>query len=708
MDEQELLETPEEQDFSLEDIMKEFGADAEVTEEVAEEVAEEVEEVLTEALPEHAPQEDAMDGATRALPDLSQVVTEEKEAVTSDTIRLDHIEDADLHSDVHIARPVEDDMADTQPIDPFTASWEPEYEQPMGDYVPAQPIIFHPRSRLRELKKKLIEGPEKQYYALAEKGLGKLQIAIFFSFLLALVAAATTVLDAVGAVPDTRVKLMIFSQFFILMASALLGSFQMVAGVDHLIHKRFSMNTMLVFTFVACCADSVFCLLQDLSLTRRIPCCAAFSLLMTMSLWRAYHQRYTAMGQMDTMRKANHLDGIGVTEDYYESNPGLLRFEGQVEDFMDHYRTEGEPEKRLDLYSMIAGCAALAVGITAGVLGGLRGGVMAGVTDGVQVFAVSMLAALPATALICISRPSAVLERKLHHLGAVICGWPGVKALCGKRAFPLSFEDIFPAGTVKLNGVKFYGSRQPDEIVAYGAAVIEADGGGLTPLFVHLLESRNGHHYPVTERCSYENGGIGGIVENEAVLVGSISFLKEMGVEIPDGIRVSNAVCVAIDGELSGLFAISYEKDRSSAAGLTTLCGYRGLTPVLTAHDFTMSEGFLHSKFGMNTRRFAIPEREERERLAAIRQEAGSQAAVLVTTEGLAPFAYGVTGARALNTAANLGVLLHMIGGGLGLAIMLTLTILGRLDLLSPVHMFLYHLVWMVPGLLITEWTRTI
>ena len=60
--------------------------------------------------------------------------------------------------------------------EPYSDEWEPEYEQPMGEYVPAPPIVFKPKSRLRELKRQLVNGPEKQYYIQLEKGLGKLQV----------------------------------------------------------------------------------------------------------------------------------------------------------------------------------------------------------------------------------------------------------------------------------------------------------------------------------------------------------------------------------------------------------------------------------------------------------------------------------------------------------------------------------------------------
>ena len=74
----------------------------------------------------------------------------------------------------------------------------------------------------------------------------------------------------------------------------------------------------------------------------------------------------------------------------------------------------------------------------------------------------------------------------------------------------------------------------------------------------------------------------------------------------------------------------------------------------------------------------------------------------------LSAFAYGITGARALHTASYLGLAVHMAGGIIGIGIMLTLTIIGALHLLTPLHVMLYQLVWSIPGILLTEWTRLI
>lgn len=678
-------EEPEEPDISLEEA-EELAIEEDVWEEVVQEAASPTEEMQTTRRMEPVRGEDA------------------GEKVTGDTIRLDGLrEKIAEHTQkepvdaVHI-----NDMEDTIRSEPFSERWEPEYEQPMGEYIPPQPIQFRPKSRLRELKRKLVAGPEKRFYQLSEKGVGKLQAAIFLSLLVALISAASTVMYACDMVQPERMRLMVFGQFLALLVSALLGSFQMIEGLADLGKKRFTLNTLLAFTFIICCTDGVLCLRQ-----LRVPCCAAFSLAVTMSLWSAYQRRSTEMAQMDTMRKAVRLDGVAVCPDYLDDKKGLVRTEGQVEDFMDYHAAVGKPEKRLDLFGLIAMIAALAIGVVAGVLN-CADGIMEGVSTGVQVTAVSLLAAVPATGFISQSRPAWILEKRLHRLGTVLCGWRGVEELCGKAVFPVTFQDMYPAEAVRMNGMKFFGSREPEQVMEYAAAVICADGGGLSELFLQILDSHNGRHYDASELCHYDNGGVGGTVEGETVLIGSAGFLKEQNIEVPENAKLNYAVYVAIGGELSGLFAVSYEKTKSAAAGLTTLNAYRKLNCVLTTNDFMLTYGFLRSKFGVKPKRFLLPEPEIRAQLREKKAEEGQPAALLTTARGLASLAYGVTGARVLRTTCRLGAVLHMIGGAVGLGIMILLVVLGALDLLIPSNVFLYHLVWMIPGLLITEWTRSI
>ena len=616
--------------------------------------------------------------------------------VKPDTIRLDGIAGKLPKGKARKAAPVDEStqvLPDVGGAEPFSDKWEPEYEQPMGEYVPPQPIVFQPKSRLRELKKQLVAGPEKRYYEISETGFGKIQTAIFFSLIVALVAVTATVIYAMDMVSQDRMKLMVFGQFFTMLVSGLLGVHLMMDGFYDLLHGRFSLNTMLLFTFIACCIDGVFCLQ-----TLQVPCCAAFCLQVTMALLSEYEGRKTEISQMDTMRRASRLDGIAACPDYYEGRKGFLRKEAQVDEFMNTCSVPSSQDKVLRMYSLAALLASVAVAVTAGVIHG--------VPMAFRVWAVTLLAALPATAFVTLSRPRFILENRLHNLGTVLCGWQGVQGLRGKAAIPLTYGDICPPGSIRIGGVKFYGNRQPDSIVAYAAAVLNAEGGGLSALFRQLLESRSGYHYDAVNFVTYD-GGVGAEVEDEPVLVGSQEFLKKMGVEVPEGIHVSHAVCVAIDGDFCGLFAMTYEKVRSSYVGMHALCGDRKLQSVVIAPDFDMTAQFLQSRFGIRPQKMKIPEQKVRQELAGKKLPQDAPSLIMTTRAGLAPVAYGITGARALYTSGRLGLAVHLLAGILGIGMMLTLTILGAFELLTPFNMFLYQAVWMIPGFLITEWTRS-
>ena len=668
------------QDFSLEDILREFSDNPDEVVEMAAEgsILDTVEAVMAQA--------EAVETAM-AEAQAAEEADAEAEAPAEEAAPVGAEEEpAEALSE---EAPVEEAAEAVQPAEEENTEAEQKPEE-----APTRPPLVLRRTRLQELKHQIVLGPEKRFYELSEIGQGRVQTAMLFNALLVLLCVGATALYGMDMIPDNRLRLMVFSQVLAMLVSALLGCYVLMDGITDLFKLRFSMNTMLFITFVVCCVDAVCCL-QEL----RVPCCAAFCLEMTMALWTRYLHRFTELGQMDTLRKAVRLDSITRVEDYHDGRAGFIRGDGNVADFMDNYQVPSGPEKVQSFYAILALVASCAIaGLTA---------VLHGVSLGVQIFATSLLVSVPATFFIALSKPAATLQRRLHMVGTVICGWQGVKGLCATAAFPLRDSDLFPGTATKLNGVKFYGDRNPDEVVAYAASLITTDDSGLAHVFSQLAKNRNLELYTVENYQDYPNGGIGGEVDGEPVLMGTLNFLQDMGVEIPEGTMVNQAVYCAIEGQLCAVFAIAYAKMKSAAAGLVTLCGSRRLTPVLICGDFMVDESFLHSKFGINTRRIAFPDREARRELR--QRKPGEEIALALTTqEGLASMAYAVTGARALRTASKLGLIVHIVAGIVGLLIMAALAILGSEELLTPINVLLYQAVWLIPGLLVSGWTRTV
>ena len=287
------------QEFDLDDILNEFRQEppeapkeAEASSEAPEETAQAEstsEEVEPEApAPEQPLSEEEFSKILEQLP--QEEPKEQEPAAAENTVRLDKLSDvAPVHQE--------------EPPQPKSVILE-----------------LDPKAKLRELKKKLIAGPEKRYYELSELGLGKLQTSVFLNLVIVLLCAGTTTLFAMDLVPQNRLRLVIFSQVLAMLVSALLGSHQMLDGLGDLFKGRFTVNTLLTITFASCCVDAVFGL-RDL----RVPCCGAFSLEMAMALLARYHRRSTEMAQMDTLRKAIRLHSMVKLPNYYQGKPGILR-----------------------------------------------------------------------------------------------------------------------------------------------------------------------------------------------------------------------------------------------------------------------------------------------------------------------------------------------------------------------------------------------
>jgi len=716
--------------FSLEEIMREFGADIPDAEPAAQDSAAEAEipapempeltaatirmEPLAESAPEESTEEapadpPVMPEAEEAAeePEGTQEPAAQEEAPPAEP--LSEAEEAAPEAEAESPAPAEEPLPEESlpeepseetaqpPEEAAVQSEEPAPEPRVQELPPEQipaPKAIPFRSRLGELKRQLVAGPEKRYYDLSEIGLGRVQIAIFLSLLVVVLCAGATGLYAMGLVLENRLRLMIFSQILAMMISALLGCYVLMDGIADLFKGRFSLNTMLFLTLGFCAADAVFCL-QEL----RVPCCAAFSLEMTFALWNRSLRRSTEIGQMDTLRKATRLGGIVKADGFFGSHAAYVRTEGRLEDFMDNYSKPTGPEKTLNIFALLSVLVCVGIGILAGLRHGL--------SLAIQVCATSMLVAVPAGTFISQSRPAAILERRLHMFGTVLCGWKGVKKLCGKASFPLHDRDIFPLGATKLNGVKFLNDQDPDTIIACAATLMQNVGGSLEGVFTQLLKSRSGRLLPLEEPRMEEDGIIGRIYDQE-VFLGSAAMMERSGITIPENARVENAVYCALGDTLAAVFAISYSRTKAAAGGLVSLNGSRRVRPLVLCRDFLITPELIRSKFGLRAKRFDFPPREYREELAAAQPDPELPCCALTTQVNLAASVYAVTGARALRTASRLGAFIHLTAGILGLLIMAALAYLGDVELLSPFNVLMYEVIWLVPGLIITEWTRTV
>ena len=74
--------------------------------------------------------------------------------------------------------------------------------------------------------------------------------------------------------------------------------------------------------------------------------------------------------------------------------------------------------------------------------------------------------------------------------GGALAGWPGVANSRRGDGILLTDLDLFPPGSVSLNGLKVFGEWPTERVIGYTATLIRASGSGLDKLFHDLLRTQ--------------------------------------------------------------------------------------------------------------------------------------------------------------------------------------------------------------------------
>ena len=264
-------------------------------------------------------------------------------------------------------------------------------------------------------------------------------------------------------------------------------------------------------------------------------------------------------------------------------------------------------------------------------------------------------------------------------------------------------QDLFPAGNVTLNGMKIYSDRSASQIIGFASAVVQTAGSGLAPLFDEMMHSQNGRHYRVDTFRRYEGGGLGAEIQGDVILMGSIGFMKLMKVQMPEGTRLKQAVYLSVNGELAAVFALNYAPAAGIRSGLSAAAHTAGLLPLLATRDFMITPQFLKLRYKIAPDRVEFPTVEERAQLSEPNAGLGGMQGALLARDSFEGFLAAVSGARAMRGAAIGSIAIAVMGGVMGLLVLTFLTFLGATLSASCWNLFLYTLLWLVPGILITS-----
>ena len=430
--------------------------------------------------------------------------------------------------------------------------------------------------------------------------------------------------------------------------------------------------------------------------TLRPPFTVVVGAPLLVALWGRYDRGLGLITTIKVLRAERLSAGVSEVQDITKGSRGLIRTEPDVDQFMSKLETRDLTDRTLRVYTPIALGVGLALTLAISIW--LKRSFL---WTGALVF----LGSVPVTGLLAFPRLFCLLAGRLAEAEAALCGYHGAEVFGGEHSILIGDEDIFPAGSLTLNGFKVYNGN-PDRVIAYAAAACRSSGSALDPVFEDLLVTHNGRHYTVDNFRFYDSGGIGASIQQDVVLLGSLDFMRRMGVHMDRGARVKQAVYMSLNGELAAVFAIRYAPPENLRRGLAAIAGNRHFKGILVTRTFLGTPGFLKAKFGIPTSAFHYPSTKERIRLSeAEMKRSGAQGAILAQ-DSFSGFAQAAAGGRMLRSATLGAAILTVLGGLVGLGLMAILAALPATETATALNLLLYAAAWLAPTLLLTAWGR--
>lgn len=455
-----------------------------------------------------------------------------------------------------------------------------------------------------------------------------------------------------------------------------------------LAQRRCSSQLLAVLSAIASGAD---CLVRLTVPTRTdvMPYAAVSCMALTFALWGAVRE---GRGYFDTFRSAAVDDDPPYL--VTETDRGACKQRGAVPGFY----TTAIRDNAMTLWQAVLLPVVLVASLVFAGLSSLSQGRGADfLLNWSAILAAGATFALP----LCWGLPFSHLARHLQKAGCAVAGWSGAEKISGQRRMILTDGDLFPPGTIQLNGVKVFGEELP-RAASYAATLARCAGSGLERVFDGLLRGEGGHYQQAQDFSFYEEGGYSATIHGETVLLGTASFMRKMEVRMPGNINLRTGIFLAVDRQLTAAFAVKYHAAENVDFALRLMRRSR-VTPVLASRDPNITPALLKRKFHKSVK-VEYPDLTDRVALSEAEQDRGLPRA-LIFREGLLPYAETVCGSRRLCRAVRRSALLSFFASAAGTLLTAYLTFQGSYDLLTPLALVVFCLLWTAPVLLMADWT---
>lgn len=321
--------------------------------------------------------------------------------------------------------------------------------------------------------------------------------------------------------------------------------------------------------------------------------------------------------------------------------------------------------------------------------------------DALNAFALITAVSVPVATLLSVNAPVRKLCKTLLSYGSMLSGYPSVKQFCDSTAIMIDANELFPAESISLEGIKTFEDYGIDESLLCGIAILKEAQNPIANAFDSVVAETE-ETLPEVESVLYEDEiGLVGWIKSERILVGSRTLMVKYSVEVPNmeyeekyTSQGRQVTYLSRAGRLVAMFVTRYTPDAQLKAEMQR-AETNGISFLIRTTDYNVTNDLVAKLYDLFYRSIKVLPTG----LGNVLREAEdtveeTSRSYLITNGKAASLARAVTGCVKIKHNISLSIIIQLIAVIFGLLVASTLSLYAGVQVMGSLEVLIYALFW--------------
>lgn len=321
--------------------------------------------------------------------------------------------------------------------------------------------------------------------------------------------------------------------------------------------------------------------------------------------------------------------------------------------------------------------------------------------DALNAFALITAVSVPVATLLSVNAPVRKLCKTLLSYGSMLSGYPSVKQFCDSTAIMIDANELFPAESISLEGIKTFEDYGIDESLLCGIAILKEAQNPIANAFDSVVAETE-ETLPEVESVLYEDEiGLVGWIKSERILVGSRTLMEKYSVEVPNmeyeekyTSQGRQVTYLSRAGRLVAMFVTRYTPDAQLKAEMQR-AETNGISFLIRTTDYNVTNDLVAKLYDLFYRSIKVLPTG----LGNVLREAEdtveeTSRSYLITNGKAASLARAVTGCVKIKHNISLSIIIQLIAVIFGLLVVSTLSLYAGVQVMGSLEVLIYALFW--------------